>query len=646
MYKRMVLACLASMLLQSTAHGASYVFSAPFNVRSAYVGRAIAVGDFNDDGRDDLVLVVNNALEMSLQRADGTLAPATRIEVPGARAVHSVDLGADGENDLLVGHDGGLTVHTWNGTALVPRDHPADVDCNNIATGDVDSDGTPDVLCLSGHADAMLYFSDSTAVLEAPVYMRTSGSSSGQAQLEDVTGDGKPDLIVAGGANSFFVYRHDGGRGFLPAVAYAYADDETPWSDAIIVTDVDGDGANEVVVPIPANRPEAVLQVFKQSPSGYLVLWKTIPALDIPAGLIDFDIDADGDEDLLVSHGGWDTVGRYMRRGQGLSGVELWSSVSTEGGSRRVAWGDLNHDGNPDIAVANTGGASVIYGGRQVPGDFNADFVSDLVWRDGSGHNMFWYSADGKRIVTIPGQDTTWALQAAGDFDGDGVADLFWRNRTNGANTIWSMGTLALDQTAVASQDWQVVGAGDFDDDEAADLLWRNHRTGGNTIWKSGFSGTQQAVSPTDPGWKVAGVGDFDGDRKSDIVWRHASTGRNVIWRAGRSDATQAMTAVSQPWIVAGIGDFNRDGRDDVVWRHPVTGANTMWLSANAATPVAVTAVPDPSWKIEAVGDYNKDGRADLLWRNATTGANRIWRSADSGQSQAVDSLSGWSVAP
>lgn len=652
MFERVLLVLIGVIAFQAPAYSARFAFSSPVNVGPAGA-TAVAAADFNGDGRDDLAAVVQSKLLVYLQQGNSTLAPALTFEIYGTRfgTVQVADLGADGTTDILAGHEMGLAVYKWSAAnGFMLDDHRASYACWNIASADLDGDGAPDVACLGTYADAMLFYSDPGAVLSAPVYMQTaamSGGTLGQLQLKDVTGDGKPDLLVASGpANSFFVYPNDGDRGFLPAVAYPYPAEV--WSHSVEALDLDSDDANEVVVTAPCNMPCASLFTYRQGEAGYLELSRTIPTLDIPDALIASDIDRDGDQDLLVGHNGWYTIGRYMVKGDGLPSTELWSSVSVQHGSRGLAVGDFDHDGHRDLAVANTFGVSLLFGGRQAASDFDGDHVSDLVWRNGAGENVLWKSADSTKLQSLPARDPSWSGQAIGDFDGDGVADLFLRNRMTGENEILSAGVAQATQPiSVTSQDWQVVGSGDFDGDGRDDLLWRNSANGANAIWKSGDSATPQAIGGMgDTRWKVAGVGDFNGDGEWDILWRHAGSGSNVIWRSGRGETPQAVTAVPDlRWTVVGVGDFNGDGKDDVTWRHTGTGSNGIWLSASSATQLTVTSVTNQAWSVAAVGDYNGDGRADLMWRNSTSGDNVIWRSADSRQTQAVRSVSGWNIA-
>lgn len=656
MLRRLLLVLVSVLAFQAASHAASITFAQPVHLRFTGTSNGVAVADFNGDGRDDLAVAVQISeasqtrgyLKVLLQGEDGSMGPALTLQVPSvAHVVNVGQLRPSGASDILVGHQQGLAVYRWDGIGgFVLDNHPGAYSCTTMAAADLDADGATDALCLGAEADAMLFYGDPATGFEPPRYMQTAAWNAGSGRLKDITGDGRLDLLLASSAaNSFFVYPNDGARGFLPAVAYTYPENYL-WSSAIEAMDVDHDGANEAFVAAPCNVPCATLYTYRQGVHGYLELSESVPTLDNPGAFLATDVNGDGRQDLLIGHSGWDTLGRFMGQAQHLSSSELWSSVPMQGGSHRLAAGDLNHDGQADVAVANSFGVSVLYGGRQVPSDFDGDFASDLFWRSGTGENVVWKSANSATPITLSHQDTSWSIQAIDNFDGDGLADVFWRNRTTGANEIWLQGSQVEQAASVASQDWQVVGAGDFDGDGRSDLLWRNSVSGANAIWKSGNSTTPQAVmGVTDVRWKVAGVADFDGDGQSDILWRHSTSGSNGIWRSGRHDLPQVVTAIpSVQWTVAGVGDFNGDHKDDVAWRNISTGANGIWLSANSATPMTVTSVPNLAWAIVAVGDYNKDGRADLMWRNNSSGANVIWRSADSQQTQAVTAISGWSV--
>lgn len=638
--RRCLLALLILGAMPLGLHAAPFMFGRPVQIVDNR-GDEVAVGDFNGDGRDDLaILREQRYIDVFMQQEDNTLAWSTRVSFPTIIwGIEAANLGNDAAHELLLGHDGGLVVYAWNGiNAFARKDFPSDYTCQGIVTGDVDGDGTQDVICGSlDQQDAAMYFGNATTMLSSPSYMRTIA---GPGKLRDVNGDGRLDLLT-GNHNTFYVYPHDGKRGFLPAVAYTRPVDVH--ADFPDVEAVQLDGGTELVVTGGCNMPCAVLYHYRRGANGYFELVERRPTMDNPNSLRAVDLDKDGRQDLLVGHDGWMTMGRYMGRGTRLSATELWTPLNLKY-TRQVAMGDLNDDGHVDLVLAN-GVVQVYHGGLQARDDFDSNLSSDLLWRGAAGELMIWWTANSASPRTLDPVGADWVVQATGDFDGDGDAEMFLRNRVTGANSMrTSYGSEMEPTPTIASQDWQVVGEGDFDGDGRMDILWRNSRTGANTVWRSASSLTWQSLAVLDLAWKMAGIGDITGDGSADIVWRNTSTGANMLWPSGRKDLQQPLAGVaSQQWSVAAVGDFNADGKDDLVWRNAGTGANDLWYSGSLASRVPLAAAP-LAWAIATVGDYNRDGRADLVWRNAGTGANTIWHGADAKNARTLGSLAGWQI--
>jgi hypothetical protein len=666
---------------------ADYSLGRPVRVITARnIFANVATGDFNGDGRDDLAATAEltrsstHRVSLVLQRPDGTLAEPVHLALPYIPnsfqyPVAFLDLEHDGTEEIVVGGSGISVVRSDGAGGLSAIAYPTRALCEYLTSGDIDGDGTGDLVCHDWKETATVFPGDGNGGFRASFEMRTPVGTYyydwKHMRLADVTGDGRQDLLIAaGGVRSFFVFPNNGLGGFWPSNVYPQPwSASKAWSPALEALDLDGDGAKEVVTVSPDMRPGSSLNVYRRGENGYLALSERIATHDSPTALITGDVDGDGDGELIVGHFTFNTVTVAGSGGKGLAsqtrydlpgfGTDL-EDYPRQGHSMGLALGDLNHDGCKDLAAATYSGVVVLYGCRpavhRMPVyDFDGDGISDLLWRYHTGETFLWQSADVEawhacflvycaRLIGM-----SWSGQAVGDFDGDGNSDMFWRDAASGGNLIWDRALFTRTITGVASQDWQVVGAGDFDGDSHSDLLWRNTRTGVNAIWRSADSTTPQAVaSVTDQAWKVAGVGDFDGDGRSDILWRNAATGSNTIWRSGRNDQSQAVTTSGVQWKVVGVGDFNGDRRDDIAWRNPTTGANAIWPSASGAMAIAVSTVADQAWTVAAVADYSGDGRADLMWRNSSTGANVVWRSGDSRTTQVVATMSPdvWLVQP
>jgi hypothetical protein len=663
---RHMLVLIALCAVSSLGIAKPFEFDSPVRVNGGMSGggHAVAIGDANGDGRDDIVVSEgDNRVIFRLQGGSGTLeAPKIHpLDVSSVRYIRIVDIDRDGITEVLVGHARGVGVYAhqtgWRYIQAID-------DCEVMAVADIDLDGWIDAACLGWTGNVSLYFNDRMGAFHAPTSLSTPAYDGDilQIRLKDVTGDGYPDLVAMGGGTpGFYVHPNDRSGGFFPAHGYFHAGlPDGPLSGGgFEIFDVDNDGLDEIVTTSNCNTTCARLHIHRRDKA--TGLFRYSPAEDIathelPIAPVAYDVDRDGRLDLMVPHRGWSTVGRYMGGASGLSRQEVRASVHVDAiNDGGLALGDFNGDGCTDMAVANSFGMHVLKGicGGAAGSDYNGDGASDVFWRNAvTGDNLHWRSGDAAQTQSAAAvADVGWRIAGQGDFDGDGRSDLLWRHGGTGANVVWRSANLATQValTGVTDVRWQVAGVGDFDGDGLADILWCHATTGANAIWRSGNHATQQSVTGvTDVRWQVVGIGDFNGDGRSDILWRHATTGGNAIWSGGNRAAPIAVTGVTDVrWRVAGVGDFNRDGRADLFWRHSASGANVIWLGASHATQKAVTGVSNLAWNVAAIGDYNADGTSDILWRHAGTGANVIWRSADMATQTPVAALAGhaWSVA-
>ena len=633
----------------------------------------VAAGDADGDGRADVAVTDQitggmHRLRLYFQNVDRSLSAPTIIPIAlldgtpnyDAKSVAMVDLNNDGAKEIVVGGYAGIYIVRLS-AARIPTmafyQGPA-ASCRVIATGDLDGDGKMDIAC---HAKdewpeiAVVYYGDGQGGIRNILGFPTgaAGSSVGLS-VGDVTGDGRADIVVtASHRPDFFVLRNNGSGGFLPPLAYAHpASASGSYPVSVVVTDMDGDGVNEVVIANAEEAPEGRLNIYRLGGSGTLVLSRQVPIYSSTTALLVGDVGGDGDKDLILGHWSYGQVtvmgdadpGMETQRRYELPGFGNDLLVQTRTGlTNGLALADLNSDGCNDLVSATFSGLTILYGCRPyastVPvSDFDADGVSDLYWwaPSLSGLRMLWPWASKQLYYACPLPCPSYAGQvpfvdqAVGDFDGDGSSDVFFRNPQTGENVIVARALYDYDAGAVSDPDWNVVGAGDFDGDDRSDLLWRNGKTGQTIIWPAGLYDAgfwEQTVS--DMGWKVAAIGDFDGDGRSDLFWRHATTGQNYMWLQGRSAlAYEVVTVGDTRWRLFGAGDFDGDGRDDLVWRNTTSGAGILWLGAQPTSQVQLYTVSSQDWQIAAIGDYNGDGRADLMWRNEVSGANIIWRNA------------------
>jgi hypothetical protein len=322
---------------------------------------AFAVGDFNNDGRDDLVDQDARLLQILLAGLGGTFKPADLgiTQDPRFDFVEAGDFDNDGKLDLLTffdsgGPEGTVEIRLGNGDGTFePPGTPAavedDVHIEDRVLADFDGDHNLDLLIVN-FADDLKKF----VILHGDghggfsrVTRQPGGSFISRAAAGDLDGDGDVDLAL-GSAN------HDQGRNLLVAYNDGHGTFGTPievglhFSNDIALADLTGDGRLDIITaseyfPIPVYRNDGV-GTF--TPVGELA-----PELTSVGELHARDFNRDGRVDLLVLEQGGHTAVEgwlllYLGRGDGTFGEPARMRTY---GSFRDAVGDFNGDGAADL---------------------------------------------------------------------------------------------------------------------------------------------------------------------------------------------------------------------------------------------------------------------------------------------------------
>ncbi len=314
--------------------------------------------------------------------------------------------------------------------------------------------------------------------------------------------------------------------------------------------------------------------------------------------------------------------------GLGL-GAQFGTSVGL--GERGGVVGAPLYDG-----VGANSGAAYTYEGVAVSKDFNADSMSDILWRNtDNGANRVWemegFTIGSYSVLNVASTD--WNLEGAADFDRDSQVDILWRNATSGATRIWKLdGSKIVEnrQIGVVPNLWAMEGLGDFDGDRKADILWRNKTNGATRVWRmNGFETLDRRHVAVVPDiWDVEELDDLDGDGKAEVVWRHSINGATRAWKLDGTTVleNEPIGVVPIVWAIEGLEDFDGDRRADILWRHGDTGAIRIWLMDGVDRLSHGPAGKVPlDWAVEDLGAYDGD-MGDILWRHTTTGATRIWQ--------------------
>jgi hypothetical protein len=565
-----------------------------------------AVGDLNGDGKADLVIPVavpqqgNSALAVLLGNGDGTFqspivsaffAPSPTTS---GTSIAVQDFNQDGKLDVVWSGAGQVSVFLGSGDGTIHQMTTTSTGLfGPIAVADFNGDGIPDVAA-DGEPDStnvvvLLGNGDGTFRPQPPI--SDSLTLGNVFFARDFNGDGKTDLMLGGGGVGYVVWPGNGDGTFQTSSAPS----QLPNGSGQTIGDFDGDGKPDLLIADPSldigNITSAVSVALGKGDGTFIgesVLPWSCSCSDTSEGssILAGDINADGKPDifLMQAFNGLGITGvDFLGNGNGAFQPAIVFGVNGESGSPVGALGDFNHDGTLDLAVA-AGFVQIYFGHGDgifqfqaaygtgnshyvAAADLNGDGNVDLVTADGNSISVLLGNADGTFGFATSFPVASASSLVVADFNHDGKLDIAAPNG-NSIAVLLGNGDGTFGAPVNYGQAGTNVAVGEFNHDGNVDLVASNSTSNTVSVLLGNGDGTFRAPLNLSTGASpsVMAVDDFNGDGNDDIAV--LTTGEVTVLR-GNGDGTflpAQYFGVSPYSQTQGMtaADLNGDGAPDL----------------------------------------------------------------------------------
>ncbi len=457
----LAVASLAQSVVTLVNNG-SGVFALTAQSSASRAPQAIAAGDFNKDGFQDVVVADNTANSFEIFNGNGTgnlAAPLRFLSGSQPIAIATGDFNKDGKLDVAIvnnsDNDVAVVLGNGDGTFQDIESYISGSNVRSVALGDFNGDGKTDFLVSNSSASAYsvnLFTGNgkgsftlaSTVSLASDVYSIAAG---------DFNQDKKLDFVVANETSNQVSVVFGNGNGTFNSSVASYATDSGP--DSVAVGDFNHDGYPDIVT---ANGSANDISVLLNTKTGAFNAAVNYPVGSFPLAVAVTDLNNDGFPDIVVANFGSNNISVLMGKGDGTFAAGVTYNVGN--GPVSIAAAELNGDLYADLIVTNQidNSISVLLGNGDgtlqaavnyvipnsgpvatIAADITADGILDLVVAESNANSVGVLQGNGNGTflgaVNYKVGVTPFAV-ASSDVNGDGKVDVLVGDFASGDVTV------------------------------------------------------------------------------------------------------------------------------------------------------------------------------------------------------------------
>jgi hypothetical protein len=336
--------------------------------------RSIATDDFDGDSNPD-VIVINSSdpgiLSLFLGNGTGAFPSRAGFSDPKGRspkAIATGDFDSDGRPNIVIANgistQGNASVYLNHGL-LFDREirlhwtNPLSANTEAVAVADFNADGKLDVVVTIANFDAVgVALGDGTGNFSNFKSFNSGGSFPSKVVTRDFNGDGKIDLAVANltsGGDNVSILLGDGAGNFGTPTSYAAG----PSPSFIATGDFNSDNKIDLAV-VPSGSAQYISILFGDGSGAFSAPSNIALSGATPGNIAVADFNGDGKSDLAVGRPQDNNVAILLGNGAGsfsLFAIPVSDTTKTPG---FLLTPDLNRDGTPDlVGIAGFGGSSL-----------------------------------------------------------------------------------------------------------------------------------------------------------------------------------------------------------------------------------------------------------------------------------------------